>query len=679
MTIKGKVLALVSIPLAGLIVIAAGNAWMMRGVSSLLNATVGESMMPIITDDEPRMNGLRDGIAYMLNADRDAYQGHLAEMQVLEAEEEERVAAMIATHGTESGQVAERVGLAAAQFDEQGRQTQAVFQGQYDEWKRASGAVMETSLALAKELARRGAIVQDCLKRFGEVRSQLDGVVGLIEKEMESLKGEESRAKQVEWYGALELLLNADRDAYQALVALMDYVEETDRAQFEAKVKVHGQELGQVRERTEKASAVFNQEMKAEYGRFTELLMAWEGQTREVAEITGANLDRMAARQEEARKSQEAFAQMRGTIDELVGQMEARIAKQMEAMAAQGESARTETAALGRQMSYSIRLGAGVAVAVFVVALLVALGLVKQLVAALTGIIRQLTASSDHVLSAANQISSASQSLAQGATEQAAGLEETSSSLEEMSSMTRQNADHAQKAKDLVGTAHAAAAGGTESMRRMSAAIDDIQQSSGETAKIIKVIDEIAFQTNLLALNAAVEAARAGDAGKGFAVVAEEVRNLARRSAEAAKNTAMMIENSVANARNSVGISDEVGKALTAIATGIGDVAGRVEEIAAASTQQAQGIDQINSAVAQLDQVTQTNAANAEESASASEELNAQATELNGIVVQLVRLVEGGVRVSETRAAAEGAKGAFSGGAKRLTAPAAKPLTAGGA
>ena len=346
-------------------------------------------------------------------------------------------------------------------------------------------------------------------------------------------------------------------------------------------------------------------------------------------------------------------------------------------MAAQGGAARAETAALERRMSHAIRLGAGVAAAVFVAALLVALGLVRQLVAALTGIIRQLTASSDHVLSASDQISSASQSLAQGATEQAAGLEETSSSLEEMSSMTRQNADHAQKAKSLVGTAHGAAESGTESMRRMSAAIDDIQKSSGETAKIIKDIDEIAFQTNLLALNAAVEAARAGDAGKGFAVVAEEVRNLARRSAEAAKNTAMMIETSVNHARNGVGISEEVGKALQAIASGIGNASGLVAEIASASTQQAQGIDQINSAVAQMDQVTQTNAANAEESASASEELNAQATELKGIVDQLVRLVGGGASSEAPSAAAAGDR--RSERVERLPGRSVRRLTAGDA
>jgi methyl-accepting chemotaxis protein len=259
----------------------------------------------------------------------------------------------------------------------------------------------------------------------------------------------------------------------------------------------------------------------------------------------------------------------------------------------------------------------------------------------ITGIIESLTEGAQQVASASGQVSSASQSLAEGATEQAAGLEETSSSLEEMSSMTKQNADNAQQASVLAGEARKAAQGGAESMQRMSRAIDDIQKSSDETAKIIKVIDEIAFQTNLLALNAAVEAARAGEAGKGFAVVAEEVRNLAMRSAEAAKNTANMIEESVKNAKNGVAISGEVSKALGEIVDGIAKTTDLVGEIAAASAEQAQGIDQVNTAVAQMDKVTQQNAANAEESASASEELSAQAEAMQGIVEELVALVQG--------------------------------------
>jgi len=256
-------------------------------------------------------------------------------------------------------------------------------------------------------------------------------------------------------------------------------------------------------------------------------------------------------------------------------------------------------------------------------------------------IIAGLQEGAEQVSSASGQVSSASQSLAEGSTEQAAGLEETSSSLEEMSSMTKQNADNAQQASTLSGEASQAAQNGNESMQRMSEAINEIQKSSEETAKIIKVIDEIAFQTNLLALNAAVEAARAGEAGKGFAVVAEEVRNLAMRSAEAAKNTSAMIEESVKNSQNGVDISSEVAQALEEIVSGVGKANDLVAEIAAASQEQAQGIDQVNTAMAQMDKVTQQNAANAEESASASEELNAQAEQMNLVVGELVALVGG--------------------------------------
>jgi methyl-accepting chemotaxis protein len=288
-----------------------------------------------------------------------------------------------------------------------------------------------------------------------------------------------------------------------------------------------------------------------------------------------------------------------------------------------------------------VGLGIGIALATVVSA---ALGvLITRFVGRrLNGVAAALSDGSSQVAAASSQVSAASQSLAQGASENAAALEETSSSLEQMSSMTRKNAETADKAAGLAGDAKAAALQGSAAMDRMAGAIDEMEKSAGETAKIIKVIDEIAFQTNLLALNAAVEAARAGEAGKGFAVVAEEVRNLAMRSAEAAKSTASLIEQSVQRSRTGVGICAEVRRSLEQIVGGAAKVNDLVAEIAAASKEQAQGIGQVNTAVSQMDKVTQSNAANAEESAAASEELSSQAAQLTAIVAELRTLVSGG-------------------------------------
>lgn len=286
------------------------------------------------------------------------------------------------------------------------------------------------------------------------------------------------------------------------------------------------------------------------------------------------------------------------------------------------------------------------------------------------GIVNQLTSASDQTTSASAQVAQSSQSMAEGASEQASSLEETSASLEEMTSMTKQNAENANQASQLMEKAKETVGDMARATEEMSKAIAEIKASSDQTAKIIKTIDEIAFQTNLLALNAAVEAARAGDAGKGFAVVAEEVRNLAQRSAEAAKNTAEMIAGSVKNADNGVKVTERVADALKQTVSNAEKVAQLVAEIAAASNEQAQGIEQINTAVAQMDQVTQSNAASSEESASAAEELSAQAEEMRRMVQDLVAVVEGeGNAAAPTRSAASKAPARRAPAARALTAP----------
>lgn len=260
---------------------------------------------------------------------------------------------------------------------------------------------------------------------------------------------------------------------------------------------------------------------------------------------------------------------------------------------------------------------------------------------ALTLIIASLSSGADQVASASAQVASVSQDLAQGTSEQASSLEETSASLEEISSMTRQNVDNANSANSMSGEANHIADQGVAAMKRMSEAINKIKQSSDDTAKIIKTIDEIAFQTNLLALNAAVEAARAGEAGKGFAVVAEEVRNLAQRSAEAAKSTSALIEEARVNADQGVSVSQEVGSNLGSIRDTAAQVASLISQIAAACNEQNQGIGQISKAVSEMDKVTQQNAASSEEAASAAEEVSAQTEEVNEIVRRLSSMVGG--------------------------------------
>lgn len=247
----------------------------------------------------------------------------------------------------------------------------------------------------------------------------------------------------------------------------------------------------------------------------------------------------------------------------------------------------------------------------------------------------------DQVGSASTQVAAASQQLAAGSSQQAGSLEETSASLEELASMSRANSENANQANILMTDTGQVVDRAGISMSDLTESIKEITQASSETAKIIKTIDEIAFQTNLLALNAAVEAARAGEAGAGFAVVADEVRNLALRAAEAAKNTARLIEGTVAKVQAGSGLVDQTSQAFSQVAASAGKVKDLVAEIAAASHEQAQGVDHINKAITEMDLVVQRNAANSEESASASEELNSQAEQMKDLVGELVAVVGG--------------------------------------
>ena len=265
--------------------------------------------------------------------------------------------------------------------------------------------------------------------------------------------------------------------------------------------------------------------------------------------------------------------------------------------------------------------------------------LTRGIVGPIRAVIEGLLSGSEQMVTAAAQISATSQGLAEGSSHQASAIQETSSSLEEMSAMTKQNATNAGQANVLMAETKRTVTDAGNSMDQLMVSMSEISKASEETSKIIKTIDEIAFQTNLLALNAAVEAARAGDAGAGFAVVADEVRNLAVRAAEAAGNTADLIQATLVKTSEGSAVVDKTNREFSMVSSGAVKVAELVGEISAASGEQAQGIEQISKAVNSLDRVVQDNAANAEESASASEEMSAQAEQMKIFVASLEHMV----------------------------------------
>jgi methyl-accepting chemotaxis protein/methyl-accepting chemotaxis protein-1 (serine sensor receptor) len=267
--------------------------------------------------------------------------------------------------------------------------------------------------------------------------------------------------------------------------------------------------------------------------------------------------------------------------------------------------------------------------------------IVRRLNAGLRQTADELSRGSDQVISAAAQIASSSQALAQGASELAASLEETSSTSEQINSMAHANTESARSAAGLVTRSEQKFAETNEKLERTMGAMEEIGSSNNSVAKTIRIIDEIAFQTNILALNAAVEAARAGEAGMGFAVVADEVRNLAQRCAQAARDTASLIEDSVAKSREGRVKVDDIAKAIRDVTGEAADVKTLVAQVCTDSEEQTRGIEQMAKAIVQMEHVTQQTAASAEESAAAAEELNAQSEALNCIVKRLRVMVAG--------------------------------------
>ena len=334
--------------------------------------------------------------------------------------------------------------------------------------------------------------------------------------------------------------------------------------------------------------------------------------------------------------NQEALSQYRRTIAPAFQEFEKAIIDQVDQNKSYGDECTANSARAAQFASWGTWF-------CLIFALIISGGLGFWIVRGINTSLRlsasELSEGAGQIASAASQVATSSQSLAQGSSEQAASLEETSASSEEVTAMTRKNAENSRSAAEVMAEVDGQIKDGNRALDEMVVSMNEINSSSDKISKIIKVIDEIAFQTNILALNAAVEAARAGEAGMGFAVVADEVRNLAQRSAQAAKDTAALIEESIARSTGGNAKLQQVANVIRTITDSAARVKTLVDEVSLGSQEQARGIEQISKAVAQMDQVTQSTASSAEESASASEELSAQAQALRQVVTRLEALV----------------------------------------
>lgn len=438
------------------------------------------------------------------------------------------------------------------------------------------------------------------------------------------------------------LILNADRDLYQALIEQrnMMYTSKED-SNFRKLIEVFQENTEQVKTRVSQAKELLEKESQFKtlvhpntrrsgldnFSRFEQYFSEWLQLSTAWIEELETEVDQRGNSNLKLKTSDQVFEAARECLNEIGELIEI--------------YADNDIVVKRKLNTDTIMQLIGINGFTLILTLILGFFLIRSITTSLKSSVKNLTEGTQQVVAAANQLAGSSQQLSEGSAEQASSIEEASSTLEETTSMVQQNTENTRQAAQFAEQTKAAADKGNLAMGEMLDSINEIKRSSDQIGKIIKVIDDIAFQTNILALNAAVEAARAGEAGMGFAVVAEEVRNLAQRSAQAAKDTTAIIEANIELSAKGVAVTERVGEALEEITQQAKKVSELMEEIAAASQEQSQGISEVSKAIIQMETVTQQNAASAEENASAAEELSAQAENFRKIVKELLILVDG--------------------------------------
>ncbi len=700
MKIKHKINLLGGIAILSLILLSAIFAWIIQnginGGQQLITA------FDKVNNTIPTIEKSLQSLALVLNADRDSYQAYVARLQAAKTNDIELITQSDSSNDENIQQVLERASQAAENFSAETADIFAEFNESFPKWKENS----KRTLTLIK---KRSTAYTDLMQSksnseqlFNKMRSCIDEISGMLEKQIT-----DSSKVTKQQYASIDLVYNADRDAYQAQNFELLALSTSDNNAFISYEKENSANIKQVSDRMSEASKEFEQTINSKYTDFKKYYSEWaQASTATVAtskEILAINAELAIL----DKKTIADFDKTRDTLDRL-GEMANTISsgnvKLVQTEATNFNNSVEQLKIMLKQtISVAAILLALVIVTIVIVIFLIARSLIKPIFAAITGVekiakgdldvefmisrdefghmaqsLNRMTTELNHkanlaeniadrnldinvntlsekdklgnafstmvdrlnevlhtvngdivkVSAATSQVSAASTSLSQGATQQAAAIEEIKASLIEISTQTSVNAENATQANNFANKVTEASETGQRRMNKMRQSMEQISRNSDLTQKVVKTIDDIAFQTNLLALNAAVEAARAGAHGKGFAVVAEEVRNLAARSAKAASETAELIERSSKEISEGVSVCDHTAEALAEITLNAESNNKLIEQIATASSDQAVALTQINNGLEQIEMVTHQNTANAEETASASENMAAQALEL---------------------------------------------------